>query len=422
MNARQGSPLQNDQSIASSAETKRVLFVDDEPKVLDGLRRMLRPMKAQWDMDFVASGSEALARFAARPYDVIVSDMRMPGMDGLQLLQTVREQYPQVVRFILSGQTDREAMLRSVGAIHQFLSKPCEQDVLKARVTRALDLQRLLQSPRLRQLVAGIGILPSLPSLYVDLMDEVRSPQSSIQKIVAIISRDIGMTAKILQIVNSSLFGLTPPVTNLPHAINLLGLEIIQGLALTTQVFGQFQKSPEQAAGLEALWAHSLATGTAARMIAKAEGADAMFVEETFLAGLLHDIGILALSTKSGGQYDLLWQQGTKEGEGLITSERRALGGGHAEVGGFLVGLWGVSDAIVEAIAYHHEPLQTATSCSPLTVVCAVHQFVSAAHGPQLEGLEGNHEDYFRQVNVLDRLPAWRALTEQVLSEGGIHG
>lgn len=422
MNDQQGSTMQNDHSITPPAELKRLIFVDDETKVLDGLRRMLRPMRGQWDMDFVASGSEALARLAAKPYDVIISDMRMPVMDGLQLLQTVRERYPQMVRFILSGQTDREAMLHSVGAIHQFISKPCEHDVLKARVTRALDLQRLLQAPRLREVVTGIGVLPSLPSLYVDLMEEVRSPQGSIQKIVTIISRDIGMTAKILQIVNSALFGFNPPVTNLPHAINLLGLDIIQGLMLTTQVFGQFRKSPTQAAALEALWAQSLAVGMAARTIAKAEGGDPTFLEESFLAGLLHDVGILALSTKPDGQYDMVWQQGMANGECLTISERRALGGTHAEVGGYLVGLWGISDAIVEAIAYHHEPLQAAATYSPLTVVCAAHQFVSAKHGHQLEGLEGNHEDYFRQVNVFDRLPVWRDLTEQALSNGGTHG
>ena len=400
-------------------DIKRILFVDDEPKILDGLRRMLRSMREQWDMEFVSSAPEALARLDTSPFDVIVSDMRMPGIDGLQLLQEVRKRHPEMVRFILSCQTDRAVMLRSVGTIHQFISKPCEHDALKSRVTRACALQRLLHQPSLRALVAGIGSLPSLPSLYVELMEEVRSPHGSIQKIAATIARDISMTVKILQIVNSALFGLRMRVSDLQHAINLLGLETIQGLVLTAQVFEHFQKRPAQGLTLEALWNHSMTVGAAARMIAKAEGGDATFVEEAFLAGLLHDVGVLAMLTKSDGEYEAVLQNPTRQVESLTALEREALGASHAEVGAYLVGLWGIDDPIVEAIAYHHTPQSCAEyAYSPLTIVSAVHAILTETDSHAFEGHATLNEDYFRGANVLDRLPLWRDITAQAFTNG----
>ncbi|MEO7650489.1 MAG: response regulator, partial [Bryobacteraceae bacterium] len=104
---------------------KQLLFVDDEPKVLEGLKRSLRPMREDWNMSFVTSGAEALQTLEQAPFDVIVSDMRMPVMDGAQLLNEVRQRFPQVVRIVLSGQSDKELIYQSIAATHQYLDKPC---------------------------------------------------------------------------------------------------------------------------------------------------------------------------------------------------------------------------------------------------------------------------------------------------------
>src|SRR5579863_1343288 len=119
---------------------KTLLFVDDEPKLLQGLQRQLRPMREEWDMHFVESGNSALEFMSGRPVDIIVSDMMMPGMDGSQLLAEVAKKHPQTVRIVLSGQAEREAVLRLVGPAHQFLSKPCEADELRKAVSRAFAL------------------------------------------------------------------------------------------------------------------------------------------------------------------------------------------------------------------------------------------------------------------------------------------
>src|ERR1700751_643330 len=106
--------------------SKRVLFVDDEAMVLSGLQRSLRPMRNEWEMAFVNSGAEALQLMEHEPFDIIVTDMRMPVMNGAQLLEEVKRRFPQCFRIILSGQADQETIMRAVDPTHQYLSKPCD--------------------------------------------------------------------------------------------------------------------------------------------------------------------------------------------------------------------------------------------------------------------------------------------------------
>ena len=117
---------------------KRILFVDDESMVLSGLQRSLRLMRSEWEMVFAPGGNEALAAMDLQPFDIIVTDMRMPGMDGAQLLEEVQRRSPQTLRMVLSGQSDRETILRSVNPAHQFISKPCEGEELKSQVDPCL--------------------------------------------------------------------------------------------------------------------------------------------------------------------------------------------------------------------------------------------------------------------------------------------
>jgi DNA-binding NtrC family response regulator len=153
---------------------KRILFVDDEAMVLDGLRRMLRPMRDEWEMEFCESGPIALAQMAVSPADVIVSDMRMPGMNGAELLTRVMELYPRTVRLILSGHADHELILKCVGSTHQFLAKPCDPEAIKATVRRAAATDGALQSDALKTLVGQMSRLPSIPTLYREIVEALK--------------------------------------------------------------------------------------------------------------------------------------------------------------------------------------------------------------------------------------------------------
>jgi HD-like signal output (HDOD) protein/CheY-like chemotaxis protein len=335
---------------------KRVLFVDDDATVLSGLQRMLRPMRAEWEeMAFAGGGEEALRLLAERPFDVVVSDMRMPGIDGVQLLGEVKLRYPGVVRIVLSGHADQEMILRSIGPAHQFLSKPCQPDLLRSTVDRACTLQQRLSSPELKQVAAQMGALPSLPSLYNEVLAEINSPKGSIETVGRIISRDVAMTAKVLQIVNSAFFGVRQRVTEPAHAARFLGMETIKALVLSVQVFSRFERAGVAAAALQQLSDASMRVGAFARLIAREEGLPREVADQSFFAGLLHDVGALLLLANRAEAYVNV--RAAAAG-GLEEAEAAAFGASHGDLGAYLLGIWGLPGPIVEAVAFHHRPGQ----------------------------------------------------------------
>lgn len=333
----------------------RIAFVDDEPHVLSGIRRSLADREDEWDMTFCPTGAEVLKLMEERPFDVIVSDMRMPVMDGAQLLNTVRSQYPGTIRIILSGCADQDSVLRTVGPAHFYLAKPCDPDELQKAVCRQISLRKLLDHPRLRATLAGLSNLPSLPTVYLQLQTEIMSPGSSAKSVAEIISRDLAMTAAILKLTNSAFFSTAGNISTPLHAVRLLGLEIVQALVLKIGVFRQFNGKPEIAPLLEALTLHSLSVASLAERIAAAEGADFVISKAAQIAGMLADIGCVVLLDTDPGGYRALIAKISAE-QTLAQLEEQAFGTDHAVLGGYLLGLWGFSEPIIEAVLYGYKP------------------------------------------------------------------
>ncbi|MBI4001861.1 MAG: HDOD domain-containing protein [Nitrospira defluvii] len=388
----------------------RMLFVDDESKLLDGLKRALRPMRHEWDMTFVTSGAEALTALEQAPFDVIVSDMRMPGMNGAQLLNEVQQRYPQIVRIVLSGQSDQEMIYQSISATHQYLAKPCESEMLKAAVMRACALRELLRNDSLRRLVTGMQQIPSQPTLYAEIRREAESKTASLGTIGAILSKDMGMTAKILQLVNSAYFGLRSTVSTAEQAVNLLGLDTVQALVLTVHVFSQFVSTRGALFTMDRLWSASAETGSLARAIAKAEHAPALVIDQAYTAGLLHDVGSLVFAVNVPERYDAMLKTAHDQGIPVWEMERQEFGATHADVGAYLLGLWGLGDPIVEAVAFHHHPSDcVGNTFSPLTAV-HVANALQQERSQQATGDVPFQIDstYLDTLHMTDRLPHWR--------------
>lgn len=388
----------------------RILFVDDEPKVLRGLERTLCDLEDEWETAFAGGGEEALDMLAGQPFDVIVSDMRMPGMNGAQLLDHVRQQYPDIVRIVLSGHSDKDLILQSLGSTHQYLAKPCELERLHDVVTRARTLRELLTGDNLRLLVSRTQALPSQPRLYVQVMEEIQSPRGSIKKVAELISQDIGMTAKILQIINSAFFGLPREVSDPSQAVALLGLDTVRALILAAHVFHELDQARLDHAHLGDLWKHSLAVGAKAKQIASAEKCDAQSCDHALIAGLLHDTGKLILAVSLPDHYRRMLDLLEKNSVTPLEAERRTFGSSHAEIGAYLFGLWGLPDPVVEAVAFHHLPDKcVARGLTPLT---AVHVADALAHeecaAPGHEAFAGVDMAYLDRMGLTDRLPGWR--------------
>jgi HD-like signal output (HDOD) protein len=334
---------------------KRILFVDDEAMVLAGLQRSLRSMRDEWEMAFVNSGTEALQRMERESFDIIVTDMRMPVMTGAQLLEEVKRRYPQCFRIILSGQADQDTIIRAVDPTHQYLSKPCDTNELKKRLMRAFAVRGLLQNPELQAIVSRLEALPSLPALYVEVTRELENREPSISRIAHLISEDMAMTAKMLQLVNSAFFGLRCRVSNPVQAVQLLGLDTLRALVLSTHVFDKFRTDILGEPETSYLWKHSFAVARFAKCIATFEKADRQTIDDCFTAGLLHDSGKLILSSAMGRQYRCVLER-VRSGKPLVDAERDLLGYSHAEVAAYLLGLWGLPEGVIEGVAQHHNP------------------------------------------------------------------
>lgn len=354
----------------SEPTRKRILFVDDEPLVLQGLQRMLRSMRTEWDMVFVESGVQALARMEAEPFDVVVSDMRMPGMNGAELMRQLLERYPQVVRIILSGHADRELIAQCLGTAHQYLSKPCDPEALKSLVARACALGGDIGDNRVKALLGGIQNLPTVPQVYVELSEALKAEQTSATELGRIMARDMGMTAKVLKLVNSAFFGLRRELSNPMEAVNYLGIETVRSLVLLHGVFDSLGEWKAQRLKLERIWSHGLLVALGARSIAQLLTGEEQLHEAAFTGGLLHDVGILVLAINFPERYDEALAQTERERGFFPLVEQRVFGANHAEVGAYLMALWGLPDGVVDCIRYHHTPLVPGASGSvPLLAI-----------------------------------------------------
>ncbi len=398
-------------------DKKRILFVDDEPNVLQGLRRMLRPLRKEWDMSFVGSGEEALEAMAQQPCDVIVSDIRMPGMSGVELLEKVRDEYPDTARIALSGQADKETIFSSVGPVHQFLSKPCDAEMLKDTVGRACALHEVLRAGKLRKLVSQTTALPTLPAVYKELFQELSAPDASLSSVEKLVSKDLGLTAKVLQLVNSAFFGIRQQVSTVGLAVSLLGLDAIKALVLSLQVFEQFDPEKLNGLSLDALFDHSMAVGAVAKRIARAENAERQAADDGFMAGILHDVGKLIIAVRFPTEYKKMRLASAKSNMPLYVIEQKVLGATHAEVGAYLLGLWGLSNNIVEGVAFHHQPSRSMTKAfSPLTAVHAANALVHDADAENKTDIPSLLDtSYIDALGLSHRLEDWRGIVSDVI-------
>lgn len=398
---------------------RRILFVDDDPRVLEGLKRMLRPQRNQWEMAFAQGGEAALAILETLPFDVIISDMRMPVMDGATLLSQVRERHPQMVRIVLSGHTELETALRAVPVAHQFLAKPCDPGQLRVAVERACHLKALLTEESICSVVGAMGELPSVPHVYDALTRALANPDAALGDIAKIVEQDVAISAKILQIVNSAFFGLAQPITNIKSAVSYLGMNTLKNLVLAVEVFRAFKPDGRlKDFSLEALQSHAQFTASiVGRLPVPKHLADIAVVSEMF-----HDVGKLILACKLPDRFATLLEAARTARRSLHEMETEQGGPTHAEIGAYLLGLWGLPYAIVETVANHHcptrLPLQGFDAVASVYVAdCLAHEREAQLTATGQNGHPPIDMEYLGVLGVADQLPGWREATAELASQ-----
>ncbi|MBM0104936.1 HDOD domain-containing protein [Steroidobacter sp. S1-65] len=369
---------------------KRVLFVDDERALLDGLRARLHPLRGAYDMVFVESGPRAITEIEHRGFDIIVTDVRMPVMDGAQLLAIVAERWPEIVRIVLSGYAEQDKSVRLPILAHQHLSKPCDPQQIENALSRCVQMHDLLQEPRLRAIVGGLRRVPTLPRVYSQLRTMVNGQNASVQEVARIVSADSGIAAKILQVVNSSFFRLPRRISRISDAITYLGFAAVRNLVLSEEVFSQWPREasapglqPEQlqaSAQRLAATAHALSAGTA-------------FADDAMLAGLLHNIGYRVLLGECPGLLTEAQASARTQSVPLHIAERQIIGASHAEIGAYLLGLWGLPHGVVDAVAFQYMPDHVEhTHFDALAAIAMAHTIVAQAGRPAGADVESNNK------------------------------
>ena len=384
---------------------QHILFVDDEMQILEGLRRSLRNQRHEWEMAFATSAAEALKMAAQRRFDAVVSDMRMPGMDGAQFLEEIAKLYPETVRIILSGYSDQEMAMRTTGFAHQYLNKPCHPETIKSVLSNAFSLRDMLRSEKLKTMISSLKSIPSVPATYCKLLEAIESGEANFSKVGEIISHDPPMAAKLLQLVNSAFFGQRQQISNPGDAAIWLGFDTIRGLILFEGVFSQLD-TPQLQADIfspHQLWQHSMSVSALARAIAKSENAGKSVVDGSQSAGLLHDVGKLVLAYNLPHEWRRITEL-VQGGMSAVDAEESILGVQQGLIGAYLLGLWGLPDHIVEAVAFQRNPAAVPhTEFTPLTAVHVANAIVLG--NDTLLDME-----YLSGLGLEDRLDGWRTL------------
>lgn len=392
----------------------RLMFVDDNAELLKGLSRMLRPMREEWDMVFLPGGSDALKEMHSTCFDVVVSDMRMPGMDGAELLREVKNFCPRSVRIMLSGQADLGAIIRGLDPIHQYLSKPCSAETLVQIINQTRSLRDLLKPTKLQAAVANTYSIPALPAAVESVRRELEQTNPNLELIAATVSRDIGMSAKVLQLVNSAFFGPRRQLVNPHEAARILGIQVLRPLVFDGKVFDSSHLQERHPAFLDSLVLRGRRVATAAAAIARDAGADDACVQASYLAGLLHGVGKLVLRNEFDDEYFTAMMQALQHRQSTEEAETTAFGATHHDIGAYLLGLWGIPASVFSAVSSAHRPqLSSQDKFSPMTALHVAGALLFESKDSTIGSWELD-EWYLDMLGLLPKLKAWAQVCNEV--------
>lgn len=389
---------------------RRILFVDDDPDVLDGLRDSLRAQRRQWQMVFARGGPAALEQIASTgPFDIVVSDMRMPEMDGAEFLVRVKQINPRATRIVLSGQADEALFHRALTVAHRYLSKPLQVDALRQVLEEACALRVLLPVPELQELLGNLDTSATCSPSYWDVLRTLSAPGIGVVELSRVVERNSALASNVLEAASLPMFGLSQPVSSLDSAIGLLGIRRVRCIALAVHTYSsRLLESPIAGFSPAALCRDALSVAALAMLLVP----HAKLTSDALTSAVLRNVGQMVLALSARAQFEQAQLVRLTTGRALHVIEKEVLGASHAEVGAFLLGTWGLPDAIVQAVARHLDPAGPGDLSSVLHVV----QVAAALAAEQSQPGQGDEHDQTGGPCALDALGSaidvqrWRAL------------
>lgn len=385
---------------------QKVLFVDGESGALRELSDQFAARSLAWEPLYCVGGLAALNLLHRSPCAAVVTDLRLPDMSGEQLLDHVAREHPEVHRVVLADLGDLQALLHCVGNVNQFLILPCEMERLLIVLERAVTFSLWLPSQSLRELLGRLPQLPSPAAHYTRVVQELQADPPALEKVGGLIAQDPAMTARVLQLANSAAYGLPTEDVDPVATVRELGLANVKSLLLLAHTYSNFTKQDAAGFSVTELWQHSYAVARRAAELARLAGALPAVVQESATAGLLHDLGKLALFANLPEHGRRVCDLVKSRNLPWWQAEQEVFGATHGEVGGWLLGLWGLPVSVVEAVALHHHPARFMNrGFCPLTAVHLANAFVRA--GDRGAALAAVDAEYVRGLGLWEKLPGW---------------
>ena len=396
-----------------------LLFVDDEAQILDGIQDSLRKYREQWNMTFVCGGEAAIVELTLKKYDVIICDMRMPQVDGVDVLTYAKVHFPETIRIVLSGYSEVENTIVVSSLAHRYLTKPCDKDELEAVIQGCMEVSGKLKNSIVKNIAGSIDLLPVNDEHYQRILEQLDNDKTPLSEIAATIETDIALTSKLLHLVNSAFFRRQRKIDSVKEAAAYLGADLVKSMVIANQFFTVAENLPN----IDPLWVSRLQQHSwFAASIAKKLMSDTEHAEAAFTATLLHEVGMLALAAERSDLLSKLLSSSESEFiHGENTSENsNSL---QEELGAYLLNLWGMPFNIVEAVAFYKRPSERECDC--FDIVGAVHVanylaeicLTSDADEFVLSTLD---EGYLEHVGHAGKMEDWLEVAYETAEECGL--
>ena len=401
--------------ILNSKKPVRLAFVDRHSSVLDGIRHSLVDHRPEWSIRCFEDGGHLLTDLAQGEYDLVVSDIRLPGLCGAEFLRSVARKAPETVRVVSYDLERQEDVMTHVDAWNQFITKPCQPDMLISVVEESLSIREKPEGISAVEVIKNLKRLPTIPAIYLELNQILDNPDAHPEEIGDLVSRDIALTSSLLRIVNSAQIGLRRNVSTPQEAVSFLGVDIVKTLALGAKLFTMCDDQIMRLPYLDNLWNHSMSVSGCARQIMKSKGGNRKMVDESMVAGLLHDAGKLVMATNDPQKSMEVVNLCKEKDISLKKAEDQVFGFNHGDVGGVLFRLWGLPQKVVEAVKFHHVPQRS--QVKELSVVGALHlaEMISqpaGGDGRGLRNLEDLDQGYLDEVGLEGGIDDWKQQLE----------
>ncbi|MBK1877830.1 HDOD domain-containing protein [Pelagicoccus mobilis] len=391
--------------------TTRILIIDEDPKALAAYQEALAPKSSTWTLDCIQSADQGLAAAREHKPDVVIAALSANDGHGAEILTNFEDIAPDAQLFITATEADKPKLESTFGSSFQYLPSPCPANRLISEIQRCVAIDSWLGNDRIKEIVAKMGEFPSVPSIYLKVVNVLNSKESSAEDIANAIAGDLAISAKILQTVNSSYYGYDEKISDISQAVNILGTNCVKNLVLAIQVFNKMGTSPEHRAITDQLWHHSMSVAVAARRISAHENSSNKAAEEAYSAGLMHDIGKLVLLNSVPEQFEEARKLASDQSISLREAEDQIIGCNHAETGAYLLARWGMPANLTEAVALHHEPINSfGKSFSALAAVHIANAIVHQRQNPEHPGATAN-EEFLADLGKADSWDTWLAVS-----------